>query len=128
MANNFKKLLELAKKTGDNCIVLDEEGNPSYVLVGFDDYQKMVLNRSQLAGLSESELLDKINQDIAVWKASTQNESLDNWQIIQSAVGELNKNKEVVESSEKSLNQAKNFVDTNDSDLSNEKYYFEPVD
>ena len=57
MPNSLGKIISLIKKTGDNCIVLDYEGNPAYVVVTFDDYQGMILGRSEVAGLTENELL-----------------------------------------------------------------------
>jgi hypothetical protein len=33
------------------------------------DYEKMVFGKSPVKGLTEDELLDRLNQDIAVWQA-----------------------------------------------------------
>ena len=67
MPNSFTKIIDLVKKTGDNCVILDNEGNPAYVIVSFSDYRKMILGKSGVAGLTEDELLVKINPDIATW-------------------------------------------------------------
>ena len=128
MPNSLGKIISLIKKTGDNCIVLDYEGNPAYVVVTFDDYQGMILGRSEVAGLTENELLDKINRDIAAWRATQEAENLDNWQAIESAVEGIKgsfSDSVIPEEDKKSLNKANN--DQN-SDHSDEKYYFEPID
>lgn len=122
MANSFKKIIELINKTGDNCIVVDQEGEPAYVVMTFADYEKMILGKSEVASLTEGELVEKINRDVAIWKAAQEVESLDNWQEIESAIDEIKKSKE---EEENSLSQAKN---TEEESNSGEKYYFEPID
>ena len=64
---NFKRILELIRKTGDRFIFEDEEGQ-IFVILDIDDYEGIVLQNSQVNGLSEQELLNKINKDIAVWR------------------------------------------------------------
>ena len=49
-----------------------EEGKPTYVVTRFDDYQKLLdvqPTRRFHEGLSEQELLEKINDEINDWKA-----------------------------------------------------------
>ena len=66
----MQKLIRLSKKTGDRLIVFDDN-NPedSFVLMGVNDYEKLVIQKSEVRGLTEDELLDKINRDIAIWKS-----------------------------------------------------------
>lgn len=130
MPNPLEKIIDLIKKTGDNCIVLDQNGNPAYVLVDFNNYQKMILGRSELAGLTENELVDKINRDIAIWKSSQPVQNLNNWQIIEKAVEQIknpvsNPQPINLAEQEKSLSQA-NF--SQDLAEDEDKYYFEPID
>lgn len=69
MQNQLQKAINLAKKTGDRLIVYDMSGkNEAYVVMNLDDYEKMATGRSEVKDLTEDELLDKINRDIAVWK------------------------------------------------------------
>lgn len=50
--------------------------NP-FVVMSLDDYEKIIVNKSEVRGLTEDELLDKINRDIAIWKSeqNDQNET-----------------------------------------------------
>lgn len=74
MQNQLQKAIELVKKTGDKIIIFDSlNSNSAYVVMSLKDYEKLVLGRSEVRGLTEDELLDKINRDIAIWK-SDQNE------------------------------------------------------
>ncbi|MFA6254937.1 MAG: hypothetical protein WC675_02780 [Patescibacteria group bacterium] len=127
MPQNFKKIIDLINRTGDNCIVLDESGEPSHVIVTFKNYQNLVLGKSELVGLSEDELLEKINRDIAIWKINQEAENLDNWPTIKSKVKEdknpssnspLNFDKNL-------LNRAKNQPEEGEEE---QNYYFEPID
>jgi hypothetical protein len=73
---NFKRILDLIRKTGDRYLFEDEQGN-IFVTLELNDYENLVLKNSSLANLSEEELLNKINKDIAVWKSSQEENSPD---------------------------------------------------
>lgn len=85
---NFKRILDLIRKTGDRYLFEDEQGNV-FVTLSLNDYENLVLKNSSLANLSEEELLNKINKDIAIWK-STQEENL----ISLAEIGEENEKNE----------------------------------
>ncbi len=72
-SNQLQKAIDLAKKTGDRLIVFDkaESGDP-FVVMSMDEYEKLVIGHSEVRGLTENELLDKINRDIAVWKSDNE--------------------------------------------------------
>ena len=124
MPNSFTKIIDLVKKTGDNCVVLDNNGDPAYVVISFNNYQKMILGKSEIAGLTEDELLEKINRDIATWKAIQEVENQDNFSALDSFAESIQK----LSGEEKSLNEADNEPEMEESDKSDEKYYFEPID
>jgi len=127
MNQDFKKIIDLINRTGDNCIVLDESGKPAYVIATFENYQKLVLGKSEVVGLSEDELLEKINRDIAIWKTNQEAENLVNWQTIESGIkeGKTVDNNSFLKLEQNSLNQAKNQPKESKED---ENYYFEPID
>lgn len=65
---NLQRIINLIKKTGDKAIILDENGDPNYVIMGISDYERLVVGKAEVKGLTEEEFLDKINRDIAIWK------------------------------------------------------------
>jgi len=70
MQDQLQKAINLAKKTGDKLIVFDSSKPDNVFVVMFlKDYENLVLGRSEVRGLTEDELLDKINRDIAIWKS-----------------------------------------------------------
>lgn len=70
MQDQLQKAINLAKKTGDRLIVFDSaKPDNVFVVMSLKDYENMVLGKSGVRGLTEDELLDKINRDIAVWKS-----------------------------------------------------------
>ncbi|MFA6322398.1 MAG: hypothetical protein WCX71_02860 [Candidatus Buchananbacteria bacterium] len=121
MPNGLEKIIELIKKTNNNCVVLDHEGNPAFVVLAFGDYEKMALNKSDISNLSEEQLLDKVNAEIAVWKAANQSKEFEDW-------SEITERKEA----EKPLIDDKNLLDkakiTEEEVRSAQDYFFEPVD
>jgi len=73
--SSFKKLEEVLKlitETGDRCIIFGDDSGP-FVVMDIDNYKtllKTAAKKEAIGTLSETELLDKINQDIAEWRAA----------------------------------------------------------
>lgn len=69
MQNQLQKAINLAKKTGDRLIVYDmSQNNEAFVVMSLEEYEKLATGHNEVKSLTEDELLDKINRDIAVWK------------------------------------------------------------
>lgn len=70
MQNQLQKAINLSKKTGDRIIVFDSQKPDNvFIVMSLNDYENLALGRSEVRGLTENELLDKINRDIAIWKS-----------------------------------------------------------
>jgi len=70
MNNQLEKAIELAKKTGDRLIIFENvNSDTGYVVMNLVEYEKLIIGKSEVRGLTEEELLDKINRDIAIWKS-----------------------------------------------------------
>lgn len=66
----MQKAINLAKKTGDRLIVFESPVSESaYIVMSLNEYEKMSVSKNDIKGLTEDELLDKINRDIAIWKS-----------------------------------------------------------
>lgn len=79
LPNQLQKAFDLSKKTGDRLIVFDSsKSNEAYVIMNLDEYEKIIIGHSEIKGLTEDELLDKINRDIAIWKSERNFSDLDN--------------------------------------------------
>lgn len=77
---NLKRILDLIRKTGDRYI-FEDENEEIFVILPVNDYENLALKNTQVSHLSEEELLNKINKDIAVWKSAQENEILaEAWQ------------------------------------------------
>jgi len=134
MSNSIEKIIELINKTGDKCIVLDSKGNPAYVAMTFEDYEKLVLNKTDIKGLTEDQLVEKINQDVASWKANQrQEEEPDNWQSLGEVIKEVRISRQKAESSESEIEEDLSETDENSpkqakNGETEDKYYFEPIE
>jgi len=73
-SKKFSEILALLKNSGGKYIII-EENEPAYVLMNMNEYKKIISNSGKVAieDMSREELIEKINQDIAFWHAS-QNE------------------------------------------------------
>ena len=70
MKDQLQKAINLVKKTGDKLIVFDSSKPDNvFVVLTLTDYENLVLGTNEVRGLTEDELLDKINRDIAIWKS-----------------------------------------------------------
>ncbi|MBI4812493.1 hypothetical protein HY798_03605 [Candidatus Falkowbacteria bacterium] len=70
MQNQLQRIINLAKKTGDRVIVFSaSKPDDAYVVMDLDQYEKLAVGKSDLHNLTEDELLDKINRDVAIWKS-----------------------------------------------------------
>ncbi|MBD3359697.1 MAG: hypothetical protein GF365_03265 [Candidatus Buchananbacteria bacterium] len=99
----LKRILDLIRKTGDRYIFDDNQGN-NFIILNINDYENLVLKNSLLKDLSEEELLNKINKDIAVWKEAQSEEQ-----------------------AEQLSGNLLDFKETNDN-MGEDQYYFEPVE
>ncbi len=70
MNNELQRAIRLIRKTGDRIIIFDSENKQNgYVLMSLAEYERLALARNDVRGLTEEELLDKINRDIAIWRS-----------------------------------------------------------
>lgn len=77
MRNQLQKAINLAKKTGDRLIIFDNLASDNgYVVMSLDEYEKILSPRQEIISLTEEELLDKINRDIAIWKSENDSEKV----------------------------------------------------
>ncbi len=74
--SSLDRLIDLAKQTGDRLIVHDPLEGKDVVILDVDTYEHLVLGKRSVQYLSERELLDQINRDIAVWRANQEYEDL----------------------------------------------------
>lgn len=76
---DFNKVKQLVKTVGGRCLIID--GDDVFVIMGIDEYKKLNLLKSyrgeRITDLTEGELLDKINQDIAIWQESQSDNKVD---------------------------------------------------
>ncbi len=75
--HHLSKVFSLINKTGDRCIVLSEDADEAFAVMSLAEYERLTLGKSEVASLTEDELLDKINRDIAVWKSRQPADSTD---------------------------------------------------
>jgi len=67
-----KKLKEALELLGGKAILNDE--NQYYILMTMREFKK--LKQDGIEGLTKQELVDKINNDIAIWKVSQDSEEM----------------------------------------------------
>lgn len=71
--SSFDRLLDLAQQTGSKLIVHDPIEGRDLAILSIDEFERMVLGGKSVdfdpRNLSSSEMLDKINRDISVWRA-----------------------------------------------------------
>lgn len=120
MPNPLDKVIELIKQTGDNCIMLDNQGYPAYVVMSFDKYQELASSGNNLAKNSQKDVISQVNEELA--SLHDDSEALNT---IESSDFEPEQEILTPISGENSLDSAKNDIA---GEKDGEKYYFEPID
>ncbi len=66
-----KDLQEILDIAGGRYIIV-EDGNPKYIVMGFEEYKRALLDKKDIKALTEEELVAKINADISIWRENNQ--------------------------------------------------------
>jgi len=67
--DQLQRFIDLVNKTGDKLVIYDRyQPDNSCVILGINAYEAMIDRANTLGDLTEEELADKINRDIAIWK------------------------------------------------------------
>ena len=78
MPEQLQKAINLAKRTGDRIIVFDNlRTEDAFVIMDLDCYEKMLDSQEEIRSLTEDELLDRINRDVALWRNESNQNSED---------------------------------------------------
>jgi len=64
-----QELKEVMEKAGGKYIVIEKD-KPRYIVMSWEEYKKSIENYPGIESLTEEELIDKINSDIAAWRES----------------------------------------------------------
>lgn len=64
-----KELKDLIRDVGGKFIIA-ENGKARYIAMSFGEFQKSVSGKTPVQALTEEELVDRINADIALWRES----------------------------------------------------------
>ena len=67
--SQLQRIINLIKKTGEKTVIMDNESDAVLMLMDLSVYEKMLDRSSGVEKLTEEELLEKINRDVAVWRA-----------------------------------------------------------
>ncbi len=67
---SLDRLINLARRTGDRLIVHQPEKGEDIVIMDVGEYELLMDKRQDVRNLSDRQLLDQINRDIAIWRAN----------------------------------------------------------
>ena len=108
MNDNLKKIIQLMKKTGDKCVVFDNQTNEAFVVMSLSEYEALIDKHQEISTLTEVEFLDRINREIAIWKSAQEEENFSD--------------------SEFPLIKKDNTAQEKKKTASEDVFYFEPID
>ncbi|MFH1291600.1 MAG: hypothetical protein ABIH87_00140 [bacterium] len=73
----LSKIMRLIRRTGDKLIIPDVESDAVMAMMNLDDYERLLSTPQSVKGLTEEQMMEKINRDIAIWRSQNQSETLD---------------------------------------------------
>ncbi len=145
--SQINRVIKLVRRTGDKAVIMDNESDSVMMLMDLDAYEKMLENSGRVETLTEEELMDRINRDVAVWRAYNDKERSE--KLVDEEVVEqkpMAKSAPVMEEKRPILAKNNSFIPTEDADLGHtpilpeesagdivaeeeeEKFYLEPVE
>lgn len=76
--SQLNRVINLVKRTGDKTVIMDNESDAVMMLMDLGAYEKMLdhtpARENGVEKLTEEEMLEKINRDVAIWRASNDKE------------------------------------------------------
>ncbi|TSC84053.1 MAG: Uncharacterized protein G01um101413_856 [Parcubacteria group bacterium Gr01-1014_13] len=79
--SQLNRVINLVKRTGEKTVIMDNESDAVMMLMDLGAYEKMLdhtpARESSVEKLTEEELLEKINRDVAIWRASNDRERVE---------------------------------------------------
>lgn len=85
MPINLDRLLNLAQKTGNGLIVYDQSEGRHFAIVDINEYERLIETEDyscadcpDVGELTERELIDKINSDLALWRSKQDEDEYEN--------------------------------------------------
>jgi hypothetical protein len=72
--SQLKRVINLLKRTGDKTVIMDNESDAVMMLMDLGAYEKMLGRCDMVEKLTEEELMEKINRDVALWRAHNDKE------------------------------------------------------
>ncbi|HMB65723.1 MAG TPA: hypothetical protein VKO42_02500 [Patescibacteria group bacterium] len=99
--DKIKKAINLVRKTGDKIVLFEEGDNDGVVVMSIEEYEKLAGGQTgsyadqitsgqeeeEIGNLTEQELIDKINRNVAAWQSQNQDQ-LDECKMIESFLGD----------------------------------------
>lgn len=124
MTEQFKRILDLVRKTGDTMVVIDPDGKDVFVVMDMRKYEKM-LETETVAGAVEAEEVGESD----IWEAmKPAGEKGETWDLSKMNENELkNLEDQYRQFSEKTVKEAIQKKADSD-DFSEEAFYLEPVE
>ncbi len=140
--SQLNRVINLVKRTGEKTVIMDNESDAVMMLMDLGAYEKMLDHapgrESGVEKLTEEELLEKINRDVAVWRASNDRERVETYdEVVAPVVREKSKsvNLDSVEPAPITINKYPNIQAEQEHSASDivaeedeEKFYLEPVE
>lgn len=77
--NQFNKLLQLIRRTGDKAVLPDDQSDKLFILMDTDDYELLLNNSLSLKGIPAEEMMDHLNDKIALWRSQNQNQEIESY-------------------------------------------------
>jgi len=68
--DQLDRILNIVYRTGDRVIIVDKEREEPIVLMDLSGYENLLLPTQPVRGLSEEEMMNRINREIALWRSS----------------------------------------------------------
>lgn len=71
-SSQIERVINLVRRTGDRCVIMDNSSEDVLVMMDLKDYENLLdgdSDKKKLEDLSEREMMNKVDRDIAYWRS-----------------------------------------------------------
>ncbi len=71
-SSQIERVINLIRRTGDRCVMMDNSSDDVLVMMHLHDYENLLdgdSDKKKLITMSEREMMDKVDRDMAYWRS-----------------------------------------------------------
>ncbi len=73
----LNRVLDLVRRTGDRCVILDKESDAVFVMMDVGEYEFLLNDSHQEKDIDESDMVERANRELSYWRSRQAGEAVE---------------------------------------------------